>query len=64
MAIYITSISEIQIPENIITDVKTKIEEKISTCNDPKIIEHLKNIKLVPLEFYEVERVVQKQVKE
>ncbi|PLX26890.1 hypothetical protein C0583_05570 [Candidatus Parcubacteria bacterium] len=60
----ITNISEIQVPENIITEVKAKIEEKIKQTNDPMIVEHLKNIKLLPLEFYEIERVVQKQVNE
>ncbi len=58
----IKNISEIQVPEKIIPELKRKIKEKIDSTKDPETSEHLKNIKIVPLEFYEIERIVRKEV--
>ncbi len=58
------AISAIQAPEEILSKIQKAIDSKIKDTDDHKIKAHLKNIKLVPLELYEVERVIRKKVNE
>lgn len=58
----LSAISEIQIPEELISKVQIIISEEIKKSNDPETKKHLESIKIIPMEFYEVERIIQNKI--
>jgi hypothetical protein len=58
------AISTIEVPQAMIPEVKKMLEQKVATISDAILIEHISKIKISPLEYYEIERVIKDQVRE
>lgn len=55
-------ITDIQAPQAVLEKVREKLTIKLGSTKDEKIKEALKNIKLIPLEFAEIERILRKHI--
>jgi len=62
--IELSAVSAIQAPEKELPEIEKWIKERISATADEAERERLSGIKLIPLELYEVERVIRKELNE